>query len=124
MQPPRIIFVDTVGVLSSLYSVGTLAYVGGGFYPRVHNVMEPSVMGLPVIFGPMYDNSPEAIDLLQRGFAFTVKNTEEFRVQLFEFLDNPERCKQLGQQAQQVIESQAGVADRYFELISANMRDK
>lgn len=120
MQPPRIIFVDTVGVLSSLYSVGTLAYVGGGFYPRVHNVMEPSVMGLPVIFGPIYDNSPEAIDLLQRGFAFTVKNTEEFRAQLFEFLDNPEKCKQLGQQAQQVIESQAGVADRYFELITAN----
>ncbi|GAK58042.1 three-deoxy-D-manno-octulosonic-acid transferase domain protein [Candidatus Vecturithrix granuli] len=123
-QAPRIIFVDTVGVLSALYSVGTLAYVGGGFGPRVHNVMEPAVMGLPVIFGPLYDNSPEAIDLLRRGFAFTVKNTEEFRAQLFEFLDNPEKCKQLGQQAQQVIESQAGAAERCFELITASRRDE
>ena len=121
-QAPRIIFVDTVGVLSALYSVGTLAYVGGGFYPRVHNVMEPSVMGLPVIFGPIYDNSPEATDLLQRGFAFTVKNTEEFRMQLFQFLDNPDQCKQLGQQAQQVIESQEGVAKRCFELITTTLR--
>lgn len=120
-QIPRILFVDTVGVLSALYSAGSLAYVGGGFYPRVHNVMEPAIMGLPIIFGPIYDNSPEAIDLLRRGFAFTVKNTEEFRAKLFEFLDHPEKCRQLGQQAQQVIESQAGVAERCFELITANI---
>ncbi len=121
---PRILLVDTVGVLSSLYAVGTLAYVGGGFHPRVHNVMEPCVMGLPVIFGPIYDNSPEAIDLLQRGFAFSINNSAEFRTKLFEFLDNPEKCEQLGTQAQQVIESQAGVADRCFELITATIRRK
>ena len=121
MQPPRIILVDAMGVLSSLYAVGTLAYVGGGFSPRVHNVMEPSVMGLPVIFGPIYDNSPEAIDLLKRGFAFTVNNSEEFRAKLFEFLDNPEECRELGQQVAQVIELQAGVADRCFELIATRI---
>ncbi|PIE34969.1 3-deoxy-D-manno-octulosonic acid transferase [candidate division KSB3 bacterium] len=120
-RPSRIIFVDTVGVLSALYSFGTLAYVGGGFYSRVHNVMEPSIMGVPVIFGPIYDNSPEAIDLLQRGFAFSVKDMEEFRTKVFEFLENPDRCKQLGQQAQQLIESQAGAAERCFELITMAM---
>ncbi len=121
IQPPRIILVDTVGVLSSLYAVGTLAYVGGGFSPRVHNVMEPSVMGLPVIFGPIYDNSQEAMDLLQRGFAFTVNNSGGFRVKIFEFLDNPEKCRELGQKAQQVIESQTGTADRCFELITSGI---
>jgi 3-deoxy-D-manno-octulosonic-acid transferase len=121
IQPPRIILVDTVGVLSSLYAVGTLAFVGGGFSPRVHNVMEPCIMGVPVIFGPIYDTSPEAMDLLKRGFAFTVNNSEEFRAKLFEFLDNPQKCRQLGRQAQQVIESQTGVADRCFELITAGI---
>jgi len=120
-RPPRIILVDTVGVLSSLYAVGTLAYVGGGFSPRVHNVMEPCVMGLPVIFGPIYDNSLEAVDLLKRELAFTVSHEDEFRTLLFRFLDDPERCKHLGQQAVRVIESQAGVADRCFQLITQSI---
>lgn len=118
---PRIILVDTIGVLSSLYAAGTLAYVGGGFSPRVHNVMEPSIMGLPVIFGPIYDNSPEAVDLLNQGLAFAVNNKDEFRTLLFRFLDDPERCKQLGQQAAEIIESQAGVADRCFQLITESI---
>ena len=79
-------------MLSSLYTVGILAYIGGAFTTGVHNVMEPSVMGLPVLFGPKHYNSPEAVDLLKRGFAF----------------------------AAQVIESQAGAADQCFQLITKN----
>jgi 3-deoxy-D-manno-octulosonic-acid transferase len=121
-QPPRIILGDTVGVLSSLYAVGTLAYVGGAFTTGVHNVMEPCAMGLPVIFGPKHYNSPEAVDLLKRALAFMVSHEEEFHTLLFSFLDNPERCKQLGQQAAEIIESQAGVADRCFQLITESIR--
>jgi 3-deoxy-D-manno-octulosonic-acid transferase len=115
---PRIIVVDTVGVLSSLYAAGTLAYVGGAFTTGVHNVMEPCAMGLPVIFGPKYYNSPEAVDLLKQGLVFTVNITDDFRTLLFRFLQDPEQCKQLGQQAVRAIESQAGVAERCFQLIT------
>jgi 3-deoxy-D-manno-octulosonic-acid transferase len=117
IRSPRIILGDTVGVLSSLYAAGTLAYVGGAFTTGVHNVMEPCAMGLPVIFGPKHYNSPEAIDLLKREIAFTVSHEDEFRTLLFKFLDDPEHCEQLGQRAAEVIESQAGVADRCFQLI-------
>jgi 3-deoxy-D-manno-octulosonic-acid transferase len=119
-QPPRIILGDTVGILSSLYSVGTLAYVGGAFTTGVHNIMEPCAMGLPVIFGPKHYNSPEAVDLLKRELVFTVKNEHEFRTLLFRFLNEPERCTQLGQQCTQMIEAQAGGADRCFQLITQN----
>ena len=115
---PRILLVDTIGVLSSLYKVGTLAYIGGAFTTGVHNVMEPAVMGLPVLFGPIHYNSPEALDLLQRGFAFTVSEPQDFHRRLFYFLEHPNECKQLGQQARQLIESQAGAADRCFTLIT------
>jgi 3-deoxy-D-manno-octulosonic-acid transferase len=115
--PPRIVLVDTIGILSALYARGTLAYVGGGFGPRVHNVTEPAVMGLPVIFGPIFDNSPEAQDLLQQGVAFTVGNREEFRDRLFELLEDPEKCRRLGRQAEQTLASRAGAADRSFEAI-------
>lgn len=116
--PPRVIVGDTVGVLSSLYSVGMLAYVGGAFTTGVHNVMEPAVMGLPVIFGPRHVNSPEAVALLKQGLAFTINTPEDFRAVLFRLLADPERCKQLGQQAAQMIEAQAGVAERCFQLIT------
>lgn len=117
-RPPRVIVGDTVGVLSSLYAVGALAYVGGAFTTGVHNVMEPCAMGLPVIFGPKHYNSPEAGDILQRGLAFTVNTADDFRTLLFRFLQQPDECRQLGQQAAQVIAQQAGVADRCFQLIT------
>lgn len=115
--PPRIILVDTIGILSALYALGHLAYVGGGFGPRVHNVTEPAVMGLPVIFGPLYDNSPEAVDMLQQGAAFAVENRNAFRDRLFELLKNPETCRQLGRQASQALTARAGASDRSFKAI-------
>jgi len=117
--PPRIILVDTIGVLSALYALGTLAYVGGGFGPRVHNVTEPAVMGLPVIFGPIYDNSPEAMDLIKEGVAFAVENRESFRERLFELLEDPEKCRQLGRQAAETLAARAGAADRSFQAIKS-----
>jgi len=116
---PRIILVDTIGILSALYALGTLAYVGGGFGPKVHNVTEPAVMGLPVIFGPVYDNSPEAADLLQQGVAFSVENREAFRDRLFELLENPEKCRRLGREAALGLAARAGAADRSFEAIKS-----
>lgn len=118
----RILLIDTVGVLSSLYSVATLAYVGGAFTTGVHNVMEPAVMGLPVIFGPKHQNAAEAVELTQRGAAFSVATPDEFRIILFKFLEQPEECRRLGQMARQAIEAQAGAADRCFGLISSGIR--
>lgn len=118
-HPPRIILVDTIGILSALYVRGALAYVGGGFGPRVHNVTEPAVMGLPVIFGPIYDNSPEALDLVKQDVAFAVKNREAFRERLFALLEDPEKCRRLGKQAAQALAARAGAADRSFEAIKS-----
>lgn len=116
-HPARVIVGDTVGILASLYSAGTLAYVGGAFTTGVHNITEPCAMGLPVIFGPKYYNSPEAGDFLKRGFTFTMTTSDEFRVILFRFLEHRDECRELGRQAIAAIEAQAGVADRCFELI-------
>ena len=121
-ETPRIIMVDRLGVLSSLYPIGKLAYVGGAFTTGVHNVMEPSVMGLPVIFGPRYDNSPEAVDLLKNGLAFTIKHNEEFHRILFHLLRDREFCAKLGKKAMHTIESQGGAAAKCFQLIQLKVQ--
>ena len=118
---PRVIMVDTIGVLSGLYSVADLAYVGGAFTTGVHNVMEPAAMGLPVLFGPKYENASEAVELRSKKLAFSIASPADFHRQLFELLEDREKCRSLGVQAQQYIESQAGVANRCFSLISGSL---
>ena len=110
-NPTRVLLVDTVGVLASLYRYGTVAYVGGGFSSGVHNVMEPAVMGLPVIFGPKYHNAPEAVDLLQAGAAQMVRSVREFRAALFPMLDAPGFAREVGFKASEFVASRAGSAD-------------
>ena len=65
-------------MLSRLYWQGQIAYVGGGHSTGVHNVMEPAVARLPVIFGPRYHNSHEAEELINNNGGFCVKDGQEF----------------------------------------------
>jgi len=73
-----LVILGVVGVLSKLYWQGQIAYVGGGHTTGVHNVMEPAVARLPVIFGPRYHNSHEAEQLIINNGGFCVKDGQEF----------------------------------------------
>jgi len=67
--------IDNIGMLSSLYQYGEIAYIGGGFGAGIHNTLEAAAFGLPVIFGPNYSKFKEARDLvtLQGGFSINDK---------------------------------------------------
>lgn len=114
---PRIILVDSVGKLSALYHYADFAYVGGGFGQGVHNVAEPLVMGVPAIFGPVYKNSPEALEFLQRGFCFAIEDAEGLKSIVFGFLKDPNRCHTIGKSAAQAIEGKGGASQQCFNLI-------
>lgn len=107
----NIILVDTVGHLSSLYTYADIAYIGGAFGRGVHNTMEPTAMGVPAIFGPFYQNSPEAIELIANQKSFTITDEIEFENIFLKLLNNPEQRKALGASAKQFIENQAGASD-------------
>jgi 3-deoxy-D-manno-octulosonic-acid transferase len=78
-NPPtaRLLLVDNIGLLSSLYFFGKIAYIGGGFGQGIHNTLEPAAYGLPIVFGPKYGKFEEAKWLVKNGGAFVVKNNEE-----------------------------------------------
>ena len=78
----RVLLVDTIGVLSSIYRYGHVAYIGGGFGVSIHNTLEAAVYGMPVIFGPTWKKFREAHGLLAAGAAITVKNYREFAAAL------------------------------------------
>ena len=71
----EVLVVDNIGMLSSLYQYGEMAYVGGAFGKGLHNVLEPATFGIPVIFGPKYDKFNEAIQLVKIGGGFSILST-------------------------------------------------
>ena len=70
----KILIIDNIGLLSSLYSYADISYIGGGFGRGIHNILEAAVFGTPVIFGPKYKKFREAKELIKLGGAFTIKN--------------------------------------------------
>ena len=72
------LIVDTIGVLSSLYQYGQVAYVGGGFGVGIHNILEPAVWGMPVVFGTNYHKFREAKELIIAGGAYSIFSYRQF----------------------------------------------
>jgi 3-deoxy-D-manno-octulosonic-acid transferase len=84
----NVLILNTIGHLASAYSYGEIAYVGGGFSGNLHNILEPAVFGLPVLFGPKFKRFPEASQFIHLGIGFSVKTSEEFTSALNEIYKN------------------------------------
>ena len=76
IEAKQVLIIDSIGLLSSLYRYGDMAYIGGGFGVGIHNILEAATFALPVIFGPNYQKFKEAVDLIERGGAFTVNDID------------------------------------------------
>jgi 3-deoxy-D-manno-octulosonic-acid transferase len=80
----QVLILDTIGHLSTAYSFGKVAFVGGGFSGSLHNILEPAVFGLPVFFGPKHQKFPEANEFINQGIGFEVESYQEFKIKLNE----------------------------------------
>ncbi|WP_461100175.1 3-deoxy-D-manno-octulosonic acid transferase [Spirosoma luteolum] len=72
-----VLFIDNIGMLSSLYQYGTFAYIGGAFREGLHNILEAATFGMPIFFGPVYDKYQEAVELVAEGGAFPISSTAD-----------------------------------------------
>ena len=82
VQTTNCLVVDTIGLLSSIYRYGHVAYIGGGFGVGIHNTLEAAVWNVPVVFGPMYEKFREARDLIAIGGAFSIPDYETLEEKL------------------------------------------
>ena len=73
----RVLIIDNIGMLSSLYFYGTFCYIGGGFGKGIHNILEAAVYGKPLFFGPNYQKFDEAKRMLELGAAEVIENSSE-----------------------------------------------
>jgi len=107
-----ILIVDRIGILASLYALGELSYVGGGFGPGIHNVLEPAALGKIVLFGPKHTNSYEAIQLVKQGVGLAIQNAEELFNYLNSHLNDPVEMKRLGKAAEALVHENKGATQR------------
>ncbi|MGC8654051.1 MAG: 3-deoxy-D-manno-octulosonic acid transferase [Candidatus Kryptoniota bacterium] len=106
----RVIIVDSVGILSKIYSTANIAYVGGGFGAGVHNVLEPAVYGIPIVTGPRIENSNEAVELLQIGALFYVNSARSAYKVFLRLLSDESFLNDTGRIAGQFVRSRLGAS--------------
>ncbi len=92
----RYLFIDNIGMLTSLYQYGTMAYIGGAFGKGLHNCLEAATFGLPLLFGPNHQKFQEAVDLVQQGGAFTVRSTAGLTAVFTRLYENAPECGRAG----------------------------
>lgn len=112
-----VLIVDTIGLLTKIYSYADIAYVGGGFATGLHNTLEPAVFGVPVIIGPYYEGFKEAEDLVAQKGILTVKDAWSFGELLKKLLDNPELRKKTGAINAAYIAKNKGASTQIMEYI-------
>jgi len=103
-------------MLSSLYQYGTIAFIGGGFGKNIHNILEPATFGLPIIFGPKYQNFNEAKQLIQLGGAFSIASSEDFK-KTIERLSKPDALKKAASASKKYVLSNIGATDKILRSI-------
>lgn len=101
VQTANCLVVDTIGLLSSIYRYGHVAYVGGGFGVGIHNTLEAAVWNVPVVFGPMYEKFREARDLIAIGGAFSIPDYETLEAKLDSLLKDKKAGKVAGEYVKQ-----------------------
>ena len=113
----RVLVIDCIGILSSLYRYADFAYIGGGFGVGIHNTLEAAVYGVPLAFGPNYRKFQEAIDLIECNGATSVANASE----LYQVIDNCVKDKELrdfrGRSCRNYVEKMLGATDKIVSVL-------
>lgn len=90
-----VLFIDNVGMLSSLYQYGEFAYIGGAFKQGLHNSLEAATFGVSLFWGPDYAKYQEAVDLVAEGAAFPISSTTELMTAFEKQYANPSEAAQV-----------------------------
>jgi len=114
----RVLILDNIGMLSSAYRYAYIAAIGGGFGKGIHNILEPACWGIPVMFGPKYENFKEAVDLLSNGGAKSFITFDDFKRILDLWLSDEKIFTFSGEMASKYVKENAGATEIIIKEIS------
>ena len=118
----RVLLVDNVGLLTSLYRYGEFAYVGGAFGKNLHNILEPATFGMPIFFGNRrYRSVNEATALLKLGGAFTVADSEELRRKFLIFRQDEAQRQRVAALTRQFVAKHRGATEEIVQYVITHL---
>ena len=115
----NVFIIDTIGLLTKIYSYGTIAYVGGGFgNPGIHNILEPATFGIPIVIGPNYSNFAEAIELVALKGCLVISNNQELKQTLDRLLQDKEFLEEKSQICKSYIQNNKGATNSIMNIVA------
>ena len=115
-----VFLLDSIGELASVYSLATLAFVGGGLlWPGGHNPLEPAQFGLPVVIGPNYQNFRDIVGRLSHAEAIAVVDLQELQDTFQRLLTDEYGARRMGERARKVFEREAGATEAAVNALLA-----
>ena len=114
-----VFIIDTIGILTKIYSYADIAYVGGGFgNPGIHNILEPATYGIPIVIGPNYTNFAEATALVNIEGCVSVSNKKELEATLTSLILIEVEREEKGHICETFVQMNKGATDIIMNTIS------
>ncbi len=120
LESLRVLIIDNIGMLSSLYQYGDFAFIGGSFGQGLHNILEPATFGMPIIFGKAKSNNKfqETVDLLNLDGAFEVSNTQELNIILKRFILDRVYLNKVSKQSSDYVIDNVGATETIVKFLN------
>jgi 3-deoxy-D-manno-octulosonic-acid transferase len=114
-----VFIIDTIGILTKIYSYADIAYVGGGFgSPGVHNLLEPATFGIPIVIGPNYSHFDEAVKLVNNKGCITVKDYQELETAFSTLIQSTEKRQKKGKICAEFVQKNKGATNSILTQIT------
>ncbi|MGB0186686.1 MAG: 3-deoxy-D-manno-octulosonic acid transferase [Flavobacteriaceae bacterium] len=120
----QVFIVDTIGLLSKVYSYADVAYIGGGMGTSgLHNTLEAAVFGIPIVIGKNYQRFPEAKEMLQNGGLVSIKNSAGLKNALDRFITDEKHRENCGQKNGVYVANNKGASAAILEKVNFLLKD-
>jgi len=113
----QVLIIDNIGMLSSIYRYGKVAYIGGGFGAGIHNILEAAIYGVPVVFGIRYQKFNEALELIQLKGSFSIRKYTGFKTLMEKFTEASDFRVKSGRICANYVENNAGGTLMIYEKL-------
>lgn len=112
LEDYNVFIIDTIGILTKIYSYADIAYVGGGFgNPGVHNILEPATFGIPIVVGPNYSHFAEAIALVNMEGCVSISNQNELNDTFNNLISNEDIRHEKGHICETFVQMNKGATE-------------
>lgn len=120
LQPsnPQTLIINSIGLLSKLYSYADVAIVGGGFHEAgLHNILEAATFGVPVIFGNHYKKNPEADNLILAKGGKSFEDEKSAAYFVLDLFKNEKMLLEMSENAEQFVAKQPNSSELILQKI-------